>query len=384
MSASSVTNPIISKVTISLFEDSGWYVFRRGAEVNGKVIDYERFYWLQGYGCEIIGNVKCPANAHACSSLGTGGCSYDNTFRGTCDNVDFGNGCNYFVPSSPWENSDCRVMNPNNEKLKQYSRRYYNVNGPGSRCFNGFIQDSISGFAKASNFCFQPRCVQNKQKNYDLQIKYGNKWLTCKSSNEKLKVTGKKSGFISCPSDISKFCQRYAGGCEKDCYGRGRCMQNRKCQCYAGFSGESCGDRTLLSTKNDGSYDINSLSITEVTVKSKDCCKNGGVYNNMMGICLCNVGYTGTTCENVDNLTKSYYKAPKNSVTSSSCGVIVTKPKGKPNSNGNSSNGTKGNNKPEDVVRDLFNDKNKKPKSSDQLKAYKAFFLVLAALYMSN
>jgi len=322
MSAGETTNSVISKLTISLLEDSGWYVFRRGTVVNNKVIDYEPFYWLKGEGCNVY-NEKCPVTSSTCSKLGSNGCSYDGTYQGTCSTSVFGNGCKYFVPSTPWVKSDCRVLTANGHKkvaggmskLEEYRKRYFNVNGPGSRCFNGSIKDSVSGFTKTENFCFKPRCVKKTQNSYELQIKFGLKWLTCKKNNEKLKVTGEKSGTITCPSNVSSFCERYSGGCKNDCFGKGRCMANRKCQCYSGFSGHLCDDRTILHIKSDGKKDIQSITMSDVDSKDPKCCRNGGVYNKFMGLCLCNVGYTGTSCQHKDTLTLSYYTAPKNSVS---------------------------------------------------------------------
>jgi len=153
MSAAQVSNPVISQLTISMFEDSGWYVFRKGETVNGKVIDYEPLYWLKGYGCNIYKD-HCPKATHSCSTDGETGCSYDNTFKGVCLGDSFANGCKYRVPFSPWEKYDCRFTDPGNKKVKDDAIKYNNSQGPNRRCFNGEVMDKKSFFKKSANFCF--------------------------------------------------------------------------------------------------------------------------------------------------------------------------------------------------------------------------------------
>jgi len=153
MSAATVENPVISELTVSMFEDSGWYIFRKGETVNGKVIDYEPLFWLQGYGCAIYTDA-CPTATHSCSTRGETGCSYDNTFKGGCSSSTFSNSCSYFTPYNPFEKSDCRFHDANNNKQGQEAARYLNSQGPNRRCFNGKISDTVSGWTKSSNFCF--------------------------------------------------------------------------------------------------------------------------------------------------------------------------------------------------------------------------------------
>jgi len=168
-----------------------------------------------------------------------------------------------------------------------------------------------------------------KTKKYALSVQFGTKWLKCATDNQKVKFTGAKEGFIKCPGHIQRFCQRYFNHCKNDCMGRGRCMKNNQCQCYDGFTGEDCGDRVnLKEALTNGSFQVTETIITDKCLPKKlkldftnrrelislnrkdDVCQNGGLFVTSIGYCMCNVGFTGSACQDVDELTKMYYKIP--------------------------------------------------------------------------
>ena len=322
MSAASVTNPVISELSISMFEDSGWYIFRQGELVNGKSIDYEPLFWLKYYGCGIFTDT-CPSAGHSCTVEGELGCSYDNTFRGVCAKVGFANNCMYKIPYTPWENYDCRIIAEENATIQLYAARYYNSQGPNRRCFNGKITDTVSGYQKNGNFCFLPKCTYNNTtRKYKLEVQYGTTWHTCTSDNQNLPITGKKKGHIQCPPHIHNYCSQYTFKCKNDCMQRGRCMKNGQCLCYQGFTGDDCGDNVDLKEY----LTANSYQMRE-TIKTVTC-QNGGVYISSQGYCLCNVGFSGSTCSQIDSVTQTFYKAPNGSVSTGGTQFWVTDSKG--------------------------------------------------------
>jgi len=306
MSASSVTNSVISGVTIAMFEDSGWYTFNRGQSFHGKTNEEEPFYWLKGYGCNVYSD-KCPVSANACSQTGAYGCSHDNCYKGACATVNFANSCNYMVPFSPLEENDCRVIPSEPTVWQTNAQRWYASKGPGRRCFRGDITDSGSGYKFDANFCYKPVCEGSNT----LKVQFGSEWLTCTTNSAKINVNQNgKTGYIQCPKDIANFCSRMNGMCKNDCMSRGRCMKNKQCYCYDGFDGEDCGDRVKYWEEQ---YAGSTQAF--ISVEQTGDCKNGGVYNSYIGYCVCNVGFVGPTCAEEDSLTKSYYKAPEGSVT---------------------------------------------------------------------
>jgi len=312
MSAASVTNPVISKLSVAMFEDSGWYTFNSGEKLhgNGATIAAEPLFWLKDYGCNIFTD-SCPTASHTCESKGDYGCSYDNTFRGVCAVVGFANQCKYYVPYSPWQDYDCRVISEYRSSSQQLASRYWMSKGPNRRCFNGKINDTESGYVKTGNFCFKPRCDGNK-----LQFQFGTTWYTCSNNKQKISLTGSKTGYITCPNNVSRFCGRFNSSCSNDCMGRGRCMSNGNCYCYEGFSGSDCGNRvTLTETLINGSYQQSKI------IKSGSCL-NGGTYFTDIGYCMCQVGYHGENCETTDNLAKDYYTAPPGSLDSPDTGIF--------------------------------------------------------------
>lgn len=309
MSDIQVPNAVISELTISMFEDSGWYFFRKNLAANQvKSIDYEPLFWLKNYGCKIYTD-ECPKTSHSCSNTGDFGCSYDNTFRGVCENVSFANKCNYFVPYTPWEKFDCRVIETSSTGENLYADRYFNSQGPNRRCFNGQINDKKSAYKKTGNFCFKPKCSYNNLTfQYSMRVQFGSKWLECKKDGQKIQIVGDKFGYLTCPKSINKFCEIFEKRCKNDCLGRGRCMQNGQCLCYEGFSGDDCGDRATYKEEY-----VNGSFQAYISVKEGRC-YNGGVYIPKLGYCLCNVGYYDTTCSS--SIPGMYYSVPAQSITS--------------------------------------------------------------------
>lgn len=74
--------------------------------------------------------------------------------------------------------------------------------------------------------------------------------------------------------------------CTENCNGNGNCVKGDKCECYSGFQGVSCADRTCQKGHPwIGDHD----TYTE--------CSSKGTCNRKDGTCECYDGFEGTACQ---------------------------------------------------------------------------------------
>jgi len=344
MSAATVSNPVISELTIALLEDSGWYQFNRGAVFDGKTIDYEPFFWLKDKGCGVYAE-SCPQSSSACPTADVNkyGCSYDSTFRGVCRTVGFANSCNYYVPWQPWPTYDCREINHHNDDWKRQGERFGEERGSGSRCWNGNLTNTRVGYRKSANFCFKSSCTTSGQ----LSLVFHGKSYPCSGNNADIVVREASiRGVLKCPSDTVRFCQRMNQSCPNDCMGKGRCMANKQCLCYDGFTGRDCGKQVTQTFKT--MWGTNQ----EYETLRTGSCAGGGTWLGGTGACMCKIGWRGVGCCEQDTL-GSYFNGPnslKGPVYSrpSSCSAAQSNSSNNNNAlpsgpNSNNSGATKGN-----------------------------------------
>lgn len=146
MTASSVTEPVISEITLALLEGTGWYQ-----------VDYskaEPFNFGRGEGCSFVDGPCTSSNGTAnfieyCNSKVYEACSFTSRgigFCGTGANADyFADGCPYYMSSAAFDCAD-----PTNQATAMISGELF---GPTSRCFTGTLVDSIYS-ASYSAYCF--------------------------------------------------------------------------------------------------------------------------------------------------------------------------------------------------------------------------------------
>jgi hypothetical protein len=79
------------------------------------------------------------------------------------------------------------------------------------------------------------------------------------------------------------------GGCPLDCNGRGSCIAYGKCQCFEGFGGYACTQRTCPRADAWASDSI----IGRVAAE----CSGRGSCRESTGQCLCEDGYEGVACQ---------------------------------------------------------------------------------------
>lgn len=217
MVAQTVANPIISKFTLALLEDSGWYQ-----------PDYnyaEPVFYLKDEGCGVQLS-KCEFYGKTCGSSVDWGCFYDYTFKSYCLNDYFMNDCKLYSAVDT-DIHDCRFDNKDShsDSVKEYF-------GAGSRCFKTSLRSRF--FMRIGHSCYKSSCNDLGQ----VVVKVGDEEFTCLTTGQVLRPTS-VSGTITCP-DIDNFCAHEARRCPNECNHRGRCHEGNYCYCYPGFSGNAC------------------------------------------------------------------------------------------------------------------------------------------------
>lgn len=166
MTASTVTDPVVSEFTLALLEGTGWYQ-----------VDYnksELFVWGKGKGCSFL-NDKCvdqnavPRFEEFCSPLTRVSCTYTaraigicGTTRSTLTDPNLDPAFNYwgnntivldpFVDNCPYYTgfsfTDCE--NPVNQLTAYYKGEKYGAN---SRCYGGTLGER-NVLRRHFGFCF--------------------------------------------------------------------------------------------------------------------------------------------------------------------------------------------------------------------------------------
>ena len=216
MVANQVANPVVSKFTLKLMEDSGWY------QINYSMA--EPFFWGKGEGCSILTG-DCKYHGNSCAKKGDEGCFYDYTFQAVCKTDKFSNYCTFFT-GTDFDRHDCRVKenrDTNSDNLGEYF-------GLKSRCFNGSMK---SGYRSHGNMCYRSECQGGK-----VLVRIGTKTYQCLSEGQKISPNG-FDGYVTCP-DPKDFCAQDDAACKNDCSLNGRCLIGNQCYCYPGWNGASC------------------------------------------------------------------------------------------------------------------------------------------------
>lgn len=201
-------HPIISRMTLSLMEDSGWYQ-----------VDYNKSQDLAfgaNEGCEFLKNSCHTDTKEYCTEPNAFGCSKDYLGKTLCKSSRFTNGCylSEFVSKYVCTN-----------QYEFASSTDYEENGADSRCF---LVDE--GDTKVAG-CFKATCESGK-----VLIQINKDIMECHTSGEILTYKSRK---ITCP-DITDFCGYLSSRCANDCNGRGACLVDSTCRCDYFYSGSTC------------------------------------------------------------------------------------------------------------------------------------------------
>ncbi|CAN6582677.1 unnamed protein product [Malus baccata var. baccata] len=278
MTGSVDTRSVVSKMTLALLEDSGWY------QANYSMA--ENLDWGRNQGTEFV---TSPCNlwkgAYHCNATQLSGCTYNREAEGYCPIVSYSGDlpqwaryfpqankggqspladyCTYFVAYSDGSCTDTNSARPPDKMLGE-------VRGSNSRCMasslvrTGFVRGSMT----QGNGCYQHRCVNNS-----LEIAVDGMWKVCPEAGGPLQFPG-FNGELLCPA-YHELCSKGLipanGQCPKSCNFNGDCVEGR-CHCFLGFHGSDCSKRTCPS----------------------NCNGRGSCLSN--GLCECNKGYTGIDC----------------------------------------------------------------------------------------
>lgn len=198
----------LSKMTLALLEDTGWYK-----------VDYGKAQYLgfgRNAGCSIFDNL-CPTSlGEYCSETNTTGCTRDYLGKSRCRKDAFTNGC--YIQDYVQE-----YMCTNKHNFQSTAR--HEQNGNYSRCF------LLNTNNKNQSGCYKSTCEAGK-----IMIEIDNEVFECSTSNQIVKAKGVE---IICP-DITDFCGLLAEACPDDCNGRGICLVDKTCRCDYLFTGASC------------------------------------------------------------------------------------------------------------------------------------------------
>nr|XP_008357189.2 LOW QUALITY PROTEIN: leishmanolysin homolog [Malus domestica] len=278
MTGSVDTRSVVSKMTLALLEDSGWY------QANYSMA--ENLDWGRNQGTEFV---TSPCNlwkgAYHCNATQLSGCTYNREAEGYCPIVSYSGDlpqwaryfpqankggqspladyCTYFVAYSDGSCTDTNSARPPDKMLGE-------VRGSNSRCMasslvrTGFVRGSMT----QGNGCYQHRCVNNS-----LEIAVDGMWKVCPEAGGPLQFPG-FNGELLCPA-YHELCSKGLipanGQCPMSCNFNGDCVEGR-CHCFLGFHGSDCSKRTCPS----------------------NCNGRGSCLSN--GLCECNKGYTGIDC----------------------------------------------------------------------------------------
>ncbi|XP_078435512.1 metalloendopeptidase / zinc ion binding protein [Wolffia australiana] len=278
MTGSVDARSVVSKMTLALLEDSGWY------KVNYSMA--RELQWGRHQGEEFVSS---PCNywsgAYHCNTTQTSGCTYNREAEGYCPIVNY-NGdlptwaqyfpqpnrggqssladyCTYFVAYSDGSCTDASSARAPDRMLGE-------VRGSSSRCMisslvrSGFVRGSVA----QGNGCYQHRCINNS-----LQVAVDGTWKTCPQTGGPIHFDG-FNGELTCPA-YHELCNdlptRLLGQCPSSCHFNGDCI-NGTCLCFLGFQGRDCSQKVCLG----------------------DCSGHGTCGKN--GICICHEGWTGIDC----------------------------------------------------------------------------------------
>ncbi|XP_023545765.1 leishmanolysin homolog [Cucurbita pepo subsp. pepo] len=278
MTGSVDTRSVVSKMTLALLEDSGWY------QANYSMAD--RLDWGRNQGNDFV---MSPCNlwkgAYHCNTTQMSGCTYNREAEGYCPIVSY-NGdlphwaryfpqpnkggqssladyCTYFVAYSDGSCTDTNSARAPDRMLGE-------VRGSNSRCMasslvrTGFVRGSMT----QGNGCYQHRCINNS-----LEVAVDGMWKVCPEAGGLVQFPG-FNGELLCPAYhelCSKDSVSVPGKCPNTCSFNGDCVDG-KCFCFLGYHGHDCSKRSCPN----------------------NCSGHGRCLSN--GLCECGNGYTGIDC----------------------------------------------------------------------------------------
>ncbi|KAA8537669.1 hypothetical protein F0562_027341 [Nyssa sinensis] len=340
MTGSVDTRSVVSKMTLALLEDSGWY------QANYSMAD--RLDWGRNQGTDFV---TSPCNlwkgAYHCNTTQLSGCTYNREAEGYCPIINYSGElpqwaryfpqankggqssladyCTYYVAYSDGSCTDTNSARAPDKMLGE-------VRGGSSRCMasslvrTGFVRGSMS----QGNGCYQHRCINNS-----LEVAVDRIWKACPEAGGSVQFPGFNGELIcpayhelcstdavpvsgQCPNScnfngdcVDGRCHCFLGfhgydctkrSCPSNCNGHGKCLQNGLCECENGYTGIDCSTACLGLTQRLSNIDKQRQACPSVC--DEQCSLHGGVCDN--GVCEFRCSdYAGYTCQNSSKLVSS-------------------------------------------------------------------------------
>ncbi|KAF2309966.1 hypothetical protein GH714_005814 [Hevea brasiliensis] len=342
MTGSVDTRSVVSKMTLALLEDSGWY------QANYSMAD--RLDWGRNQGTDFV---TSPCNlwkgAYHCNTTQLSGCTYNREAEGYCPIVSYSGDlplwaryfpqpnkggqssladyCTYFVAYSDGSCTDANSARAPDRMLGE-------VRGSSSRCMAsslvraGFVRGSVT----QGNGCYQHRCVNKSLEVCSgalMHLMFPNK-PNYSLLDAFVMLSGSATcvylpiailivfflGELICPA-FHELCSTGSvsvpGQCPSSCYFNGDCVDGN-CHCFLGFHGHDCSKRSCSGNCNGHGMCLsngnckcqNGYTGVDCSTAACDeqCSLHGGVCDN--GVCEFRCSdYAGYTCQNSSTLLSS-------------------------------------------------------------------------------
>ncbi|EEE59869.1 hypothetical protein OsJ_12457 [Oryza sativa Japonica Group] len=312
MTGSVDTRSVVSKMTLALLEDSGWY------QANYSMA--EHLDWGRNQGTEfVISPCNLWKGAYRCNTTQLSGCTYNREAEGYCPIVSYSGDlpkwaqyfpqankggqssladyCTYYVAYS---DGSCTDVN----SARAPDRMLGEVRGSNSRCMastlvrTGFVRGSMT----QGNGCYQHRCTNNS-----LEVAVDGIWKSCPQTGGPVQFPG-FNGELICPA-YHELCNTVpvpvSGQCPKSCSFNGDCIDGT-CHCFPGFHGHDCSRRSCpAKCTGHGICKANGICECEsgwtgidcsTAVCDEQCSLHGGVCDNGKCEFRCS-DYAGYTCQ---------------------------------------------------------------------------------------
>jgi hypothetical protein len=247
-----------SRITLSLFEDSGWYRvnYTQATPLHygkGKGCSFATEKCITG-GKESASDTFCTKESSGCSPDGNhaiGMCSvptysdplptqyqyFSNPAQG--GSISLMDYCPAYITfTSDTGASDCRFR-ANTPSVVKYSGETY---GPSSRCVNSnlFSVAASGSYSSIQGRCVSFECVQTNGRTA-LNIQIAGEVIQCGTTGGQNMTSPNLlfGGYVTCPL-VSSICRNT---CKNQCMGWGNCVSNgtsNVCVCPPGYTGEDC------------------------------------------------------------------------------------------------------------------------------------------------
>jgi len=210
MTGTASRNPVFSELTLSVLEDTGWYVANYSQA--GQLL------WGQGMGCEFV-EQACSSwpssyNGYFCTSNGKQGCTSDYQAKGECQISTASNVppvYQYFSDPSEigsydlpdycplvwgYENGWCFDPSSVTAGIVDMGESFSH----NSRCFTSSLAKGLALAGPSNPACYESYCTGPQE----LRVKIGSYWYLCPAGSN-IKIIG-FGGTLSCPPIIAQVC----------------------------------------------------------------------------------------------------------------------------------------------------------------------------------